>query len=579
MITLEKVIHRGRVRVAVRFPYNVEISERIRIVTDMRYSKTMRCWHMPYDEYVFAEFKSLGLDFAIKKSSGTTDVTATKSENATIPEVRTSGPAPVQQKSVTKADGDIQEMHETLCIDWHESGFEIKLPYRRRDVDFLKSLSGTWWFDENKTWRVRSRLVNLEKIQDYFNYFDEATYRKIHELIGKQNHPSILELYSSPEFPETILIKLKGYIQDVTFIKRLSERSYDKPLKRWRVPYDRKVLVRILDHYKSLNYNIVNRLPRSDRYYKRKQESLKKRVDYLLSKTKPEMINMVRDCCRSMMRMNYSWKTIDNYARRLVRIALHFEVNDVTELTADQVNDFLSELSREAVSMSLLNTYHSAVKLYMEKVRHQVDFELEKLKRPRKVRALPVILSIQEVDRILRACKNLKHVAILYALYGSGLRISEVVNLRVQDIHWDRSQVLVKMAKGNKDRMVMLPDKLKQILRMYFEQYQPAYWLFEGADKDRPYSMSSIRKIVDVATKRAQVTRKVTPHVLRHCFATHLLDRGVDCRYIQELLGHKDIKTTLVYTHVTNKGKTRIESPLDGILRKDEGKSGINDIN
>jgi site-specific recombinase XerD len=165
----------------------------------------------------------------------------------------------------------------------------------------------------------------------------------------------------------------------------------------------------------------------------------------------------------------------------------------------------------------------------------------------------------------LGALDNIKHITILYTLYSSGLRLDELLNLRVNDISFDRNQIFIRQGKGNKDRVVMLSDLLKRLLIFYTDEYKPVYWLFEGKDKKTQYSPSSVRNIVKLATMKAGITKRVTPHKIRHCFATHLLDGGTDIRYIQELLGHKDIKTTLIYTHVTTKNVTQIKSPLDNL--------------
>ena len=138
-------------------------------------------------------------------------------------------------------------------------------------------------------------------------------------------------------------------------------------------------------------------------------------------------------------------------------------------------------------------------------------------------------------------------------------------NLRVQDISFDRNQIFVNKGKGKKDRVVMLSDVLKLLLIKYTDKYKPVYWLFEGRDQKTQYSASSVQKVVKQAAYKAGINKPVTPHKIRHCFATHLLDEGTDIRYIQELLGHKDIKTTLIYTHVTTRNIKKIKSPLDNL--------------
>jgi site-specific recombinase XerD len=207
----------------------------------------------------------------------------------------------------------------------------------------------------------------------------------------------------------------------------------------------------------------------------------------------------------------------------------------------------------------------NAIKFYYEKVVFVPDFELSQIKRPRKSHRLPTILSVAEVDRMMRSSKNLKHTAILYLLYSSGLRLNELLSLKLADIYWDRNQLFVRAGKGKRDRTVMLSETLKALLTLYFDQYQPKVFLFNGQDGESAYTASSVQKIVKLASSKAGIQRKVTPHVLRHCFATHLMESGTDIRYIQELLGHKDIKTTLIYTHVSNKSMQQITSPLDAL--------------
>jgi site-specific recombinase XerD len=230
-----------------------------------------------------------------------------------------------------------------------------------------------------------------------------------------------------------------------------------------------------------------------------------------------------------------------------------------------QVNDYLSSLARSGASDSQLHQAVNALKFYYQKVVFRPDFRIERIQRPRKSLKLPTILSVQEVDRLLRVTNNLKHMTILYTLYSSGLRLAELLSVRLTDVQWERGQLVVREGKGRKDRVVMLSHQLKLLLQQYIEAYQPKGWLFNGQDNQSPYSARSVQAVVRNCAKQAGIYKKVTPHTLRHCFATHLLDRGTDIRYIQELLGHKDIKTTLLYTHVTNQRLSSIVSPLDDL--------------
>lgn len=153
-------------------------------------------------------------------------------------------------------------------------------------------------------------------------------------------------------------------------------------------------------------------------------------------------------------------------------------------------------------------------------------------RRPKKDESLPTILSLGEVDRILRATNNLKHTTVLYAFYSSGMRLGEILNLRVEDMWWDRDQIFIRNGKGRKDRVVPFSGILKELLKLYFNEYKPIYWLFEGQDRKLPYSERSIQQVVKNGAKKAGINKKVSLHTLRHCYATHLMDGGTDVRYI-----------------------------------------------
>ena len=201
------------------------------------------------------------------------------------------------------------------------------------------------------------------------------------------------------------------------------------------------------------------------------------------------------------------------------------------------------------------------------------------MKRPRKDRKLPIVLNKDEVLKILSIQSNIKHKAILMLIYSAGLRVSEAVKLRVEDIDSKRGLVYIKVAKGRKDRYTILSNTTLEILRQYWKEYQPGNWLFEGVKHGRHISTRTIQAIFEQAKDKAGIKKDVSVHNLRHSFATHLLESGVDLRYIQELVGHKSSKTpiqsffltgqaTEVYTHVSRKSLGLIKSPLDTLLRE-----------
>jgi len=182
--------------------------------------------------------------------------------------------------------------------------------------------------------------------------------------------------------------------------------------------------------------------------------------------------------------------------------------------------------------------------------------------RPRREKTLPTVLSEEEIISILNSIDNIKHKAIIMTIYSAGLRISEVIGLKIKDIDSKRMQIRVEQGKGKKDRYTLLSGKALEVLRAYFKVYKPKIWLFEGQGGEQ-YAGRSIQNILKTAVSQTDIKKRVTVHTLRHSFATHLLENGTDLRYIQHLLGHESSRTTEVYTHITTKGFEQIKSPLD----------------
>lgn len=191
------------------------------------------------------------------------------------------------------------------------------------------------------------------------------------------------------------------------------------------------------------------------------------------------------------------------------------------------------------------------------------EWDIKEIPRVKKPKKLPVILSSSEVKRIFDETTNLKHKAILMTIYASGLRVSEVANLRVEDIDSRNMQIRVREGKGKKDRYTILSTENLKILRDYWKYYHVKEWLFPGDLPYKPITTRTIQKIFKKAKDKAEIKKEATVHTLRHCFATHLLESGVDIYHIQHLLGHSNPKTTSIYIHLTCKDVLRIKSPLD----------------
>ena len=264
-----------------------------------------------------------------------------------------------------------------------------------------------------------------------------------------------------------------------------------------------------------------------------------------------------------LMLKRYSPSTMKTYRQGLI---LFFHAHSETlpqDINEEQIRNYLlNGVKNKKWSEATQNSYVNAIKFYYEKVlggeRRVYDV------RARAPEKLPGVLSQEEVKRLFEATKNPKHKLILMLIYAGGLRVSELVNLRKDDILIDRMQLFIKGGKGRKDRYTLFSKKLLNQLTEYLKTYNPAYWLFEGQDFGQ-YSVRSVQAILRQAVSRSGVNPYATVHTLRHSFATHLLESGTDLRYIQQLLGHASTKTTEIYTHITRKGEEKLKSPLDDL--------------
>lgn len=260
----------------------------------------------------------------------------------------------------------------------------------------------------------------------------------------------------------------------------------------------------------------------------------------------------------------YSPSTLRIYLAEFAHLLIILKSNPVDDLSSDRLRDyFLYCVQKLSYSESKMNGKINAIKFYFEKVLHRPRMFFD-IPRPKKNKTLPRMLSKAEVKRLFTVVKNQKHLLMLKLCYGMGLRVSEIIALRISHIDSDRMRVLVAGAKGKKDRYTNLPHSILPLLRQYYRDYKPTDFLFEG-QYGGAYSVRSVQAVFKKALTAAAVNKKLGIHGLRHSYATHLLESGADIRFIQELLGHHSIKTTQVYTHVTQPASDKITSPLDDL--------------
>ena len=356
-----------------------------------------------------------------------------------------------------------------------------------------------------------------------------------------------------------IRIEFPYHIQIIDVLRTNTAATWSRTMGCWYMPEDDFNLNTFFKRFKKLAFIDYSALKQS----KKEETALPNKH---LQKTPKVKIPVPKAYLDKLEQKRYSVNTIKLYCHYFEQFLGYFANDDIDEVEKDQIDAYILALIRQdKISPSQQNQRINAIKFYYEKVLGR-NKEYYTIERPHSEKVLPKVLNESEVFAILHVTDNIKHKAILSTIYSSGLRRSELINLRIQDIDFERKTVVVRGAKGKKDRISILSEANAKLLKNYIQQFKPNYWLFEGQDR-KQYSTTSISRVLRKAVKNAWIGKKVTPHMLRHSFATHLLEQGVDIRYIQTLLGHESTKTTEIYTHISNKSLAKISSPLDKILR------------
>lgn len=340
----------------------------------------------------------------------------------------------------------------------------------------------------------------------------------------------------------------------VDLIKEFELYYYDKEGKWWTLPHTENILERL----KAFCINNNWKLEYVDSYCNVKTITREKISDIEIPVSYIEKLKILR----------YSEYTLRNYCSAFREYLYFFKGHSIDTLSQEQIEKYILHLIEDRhVSASYQNISINAVRFYYEKVLGN-DKATVNIKRPVREKLLPEVLTEDEVEHLINCTENIKHRCILMTLYSAGLRLGEVVKLRVSDIDSKRMLIVVRGGKGKKDRYTLLSGLLLRMLKQYYLLEKPKEWLFQGALGGQ-YSMQSVQHIMADAVKRAGIRKHATVHTLRHSFATHLLENGTDLRYIQSILGHSSIKTTEIYTHITSKGIQGIVNPLDRFKLKE----------
>ena len=459
----------------------------------------------------------------------------------------------------------------------NQQRIRVNLPYDPALIQKIRTVSGARWSPKDRCWHV-------PKTADAWSQL-KALFGEIQVVSAPETPPDTPPLSPPPKMPASPLaeryaadkITLLPLPESKDFmglhlpaglvpahlatVKNIHGRRWDAEMKVWRVPCT-KLTLRFLEKYfpEILEWtfqpadDIPERLEEAPKYARpAKTETTPAKYE--------EAVTALEQC---LTLKRYSWRTVKAYKNCFRQFIRHYDEIKPSQLTRKHIDDYILGLIREKkISESHQSQILSAIKMFYASVVQQ-EHKVQGLFLPKRPEKLPHVLTEEEVTRLLKAVDNLKHRCILMMIYSAGLRLGELLNLRIADLQPENHRIFIRNGKGGKDRCTILSEKVFAKVSEYFDVYQPVEWVFEG-DQGGQYSARSVQKVFTRAKEQSKINPYATVHTLRHSFATHLLEKGVDLRYIQELLGHESSKTTEIYTHITRKGMDKIRSPLDDL--------------
>ncbi len=430
----------------------------------------------------------------------------------------------------------------------------VRIPKNENDTRFILSFRYSRWDKKNFYWVIPNYDKNLALIKEYFKerilsleineeipLVDVAENRVIEKdqlLVVKTNNER-LKIYFS--YNKDVYKKLRSYPYS----------SWNSKLKYQSIPYQESYVNELKIFAEEHKLKFLYEIEKANAVTKYKSD--RSAQDY--KKCPAEYTYKLKE-------IHSSESTVRVYSSAFEQFCNYYKDIPLEGITQDQITNYMRHLVIDRkVSSSYHNQAINAIKFYYERVLNG-ERKIYLHDRPKKEQKLPVVLNQEEVKALLKCIDNIKHKAIVMLAYSSGLRLGELVALKIKDIDSVQMQIRVEQGKGKKDRVTILSERVLDTLRNYFKQYKPKEWLFEGADGGQ-YSARSVQQIVKDAAKKSGIKKKISVHTLRHSFATHLLEAGTNLRYIQSLLGHESSKTTEIYTHITLKGFDQLRSPMD----------------
>jgi site-specific recombinase XerD len=573
-ITIKKIWHKEAFRIGVFFEKDYEKVIKLKKI-HATFSITHKCWYLNYDKENYQKLLSIFPDLIIEKPTENTAIPCKATGNSSRDILPTAQLSEIQLDSKksnpehTKEEIPLATRVKLEKLENIGKYWVFKMHYYQEINKKLLAVKGVYWNKNYKSYLVFRHPKTKEIVEEILQtspFFGEDYYHLEQSYKGEK---TIVKPHQEDKTWMEIYVPKYAVVHEK--MKRFSMARYSKTYDCYLLPATPVLLESLELQMETHQIMIENNLPQG--YLQIRNMPNKKQLD--ISKTKqsiyaqvPEKgIIYVEKMINVLLAVNYSTSTMKNYCNTFIQFLKYFDFKDPNEITQPEIVELLGSITAKGLSASTGHTMVNAVQFYYQMVIGKKDFEV-KLPRPKKEKKLPVVLTMDECMLIFKVVDNPKHKLILLIGYGAGLRVSEIVNLKWDDILFAEHKIHVKNAKGMKDRMVMLPYSIVKTLEIYKQTYNGKNYVFEGQYAGEPYSTRSAQSIMKMALAKSGLNKKATMHSLRHSFATHLLENGTDIRYIQQFLGHASIKTTTIYTHLTSSVIDKIESPLDKLVNK-----------
>ena len=509
-VTLKRIFHRDKWRIAIFFSFDEKLKSIVRSINGTTYSSTNRCFYVDDTE------ENLKVILKALKGAADIDISFLTSKESLCPDYFINPAIPETKKELLS-----QEFRSKEEIT------EISLQNDVMNVTRNEESSGEW---DNDYYRGRLGPVEF----------------RISEKEG------------------LLVIRFHGRY-DPEWIDEMRTYGgcyYDKKRKEWLLQWSKLTCDSLADYFtgRGIDVNVTKQVVNNELIDERKVTGDEVRARHLGRKALDGLDTMTMYLDEN----RYSLRTRESYLSMLEFYFRYFSHKEPLEITEDEISRFIYDfIIRLGYSAAYQNQMVSAIKTFYT-ISGKGKVNPEFFERPRRRRALPKVFSKDEVTRILNSPRNIKHKLILWMIYSCGLRRSEVTNLRLTDMDRERSIIHIREGKGRIDRIVPLSGKLWEKLDEYISSYRLREYLFEGRYGGK-YSSESVYRIFKDAMLRVGIKKDVGVHSLRHSYATHLHENGLDIRYIQELLGHKSSRTTEIYTHVSRRNLIQVRSPIEDL--------------